>query len=303
MMSNSQFLNNLKNYRKDEIKPAMNRQVLAIFDDPGEGQPLKEGQELTVECMKMVSKAGSGLLQWVVAIKQYYVVARDVDPLRKKVADMEKAQAIGERELSDINTLLGRRSAELADLDVKYRAAAAELADLSEKASTMERRLVSASKLIDGLASERTRWTADVERLGSQLERTTGDCLLAASFLSYLGPFTIDYRQTLLNEVWQKDVLARKVPLTQPLAVEEQLTTDATVQKWNAEGLPSDPQSIWNGILTTRGSRFPLCIDPQQQAVTWIKAREGAEIRSATFLDGDFMQPLKLASKVIGHTH
>jgi dynein heavy chain len=295
MMSNSQFLNNLKNYKKDDIKPAMNRQVLAIFDDPGEGQPLKEGQELTVECMKLVSKAGSGLLQWVVAIKQYYVVARDVDPLRKKVADMEKAQAIGEKELSDINTLLGKLSAELADLDVKYRAAAAELADLSEKAATMERRLVSASKLIDGLASERVRWTADVERLGSQLERTTGDCLLAASFLSYLGPFTIDYRQNLLNEVWQKDVLARKVPVTQPMAVEEQLTTDATVQKWNAEGLPSDPQSIWNGILTTRGSRFPLCIDPQQQAVAWIKSREGANLQVANFTDADFMQPLKLA--------
>ena len=40
---------------------------------------------------------------------------------------------------------------------------------------------------------------------------------------------------------------------------------------WVAKGLPADQHSIQNGILTTKSSRFPLCIDPQQQAVTWIK--------------------------------
>lgn len=50
-----------------------------------------------------------------------------------------------------------------------------------------------------------------------------------------------------------------------------------------------------NGILTTLASRFPLCIDPQQQAVTWLKVREKESLKTATFLDGDFMQPLKLA--------
>ena len=40
---------------------------------------------------------------------------------------------------------------------------------------------------------------------------------------------------------------------------------------WVAKGLPADDHSVQNGILTTKSTRFPLCIDPQQQAVSWIK--------------------------------
>ena len=38
--------------------------------------------------------------------------------------------------------------------------------------------------------------------------------------------------------------------------------------------MPPDELSIQNGILTMSASRFPLCVDPQQQALQWIKKKE-----------------------------
>ncbi|RYY37981.1 hypothetical protein EON62_00755, partial [archaeon] len=284
MMSDAMFLKSLKNYDKDKLNEKMIKKVQAYFRE----------KDLNLEKMRTVSTAGAGLLQWVVAIKDYYAVARDVEPLKKKVKDMEKQQATSQHELAEITAALNRLTAELSDLDVKYKAASAELTELKERASIMERRLTAASKLIDGLGSERSRWSADVERLQGQQTRLIGDCLLAASFLSYLGPFTYDYRVSLLQDDWLQDLLKRGIAVTSPFSLEELMVTEATVQKWVAEGLPADQHSVMNGILTTRASRFALCIDPQQQAVSWIKNRE-KELRVATFLDGDFMQPLKLA--------
>jgi len=119
--------------------------------------------------------------------------------------------------------------------------------------------------------------------------------LLGASFLSYLGVFTAKYRRELITQ-WEPDLHEREVPLSQDFGVEKLLTTDVEVQKWSGEGLPGDDHSIQNGILTTNCSRFPLCIDPQQQAVKWIKRKEAANsLTVRTFSDNDFMKHLELA--------
>ena len=85
--------------------------------------------------------------------------------------------------------------------------------------------------------------------------------------------------------------------MTVPFKLETLLTSDVETGQWASDGLPSDELSVQNGILTTRASRFPLCIDPQMQAVTWIKKREGQKLdgKMKTFNDADFLKQLELA--------
>ena len=56
------------------------------------------------------------------------------------------------------------------------------------------------------------------------------------------------------------------------------LVDQGTIGEWSLEGLPSDDLSIQNAIMVTRSSRFPLMVDPQGQALRWIKTREQERI-------------------------
>jgi dynein axonemal heavy chain len=294
MMSDPGFLQRLKTYPKDDIKSSMMKKIKKILTRKTDDVK----QQLTIENLKRISKAGTGLLQWVNAIVNYYAVARDVAPRRNKVKQMERQMAQSQRDLRKIKEELKQLEAEVKELSDTYETKSQELTELQQQAEEMERHLNAASKLIGGLSSERVRWSADRENLLACEEQLIGDCLLAAAFLSYTGAFTFQYRQRLIHEEWEQDLLGRKVPLTQPFSLQALLTSEVEISRWIGEGLPSDELSIQNGILTTRSSRFPLCIDPQMQASKWIKEREsrGAQkLEVKTFHDADFVRSLELA--------
>ena len=81
-------------------------------------------------------------------------------------------------------------------------------------------------------------------------------------------------RDVMIYRDWKNNIVKLDIPMSDPFRLEELLTNDVEVSKWTSEGLPPDELSIQNGILTTQCSRFPLCIDPQEQAINWIKKRE-----------------------------
>ena len=64
------------------------------------------------------------------------------------------------------------------------------------------------------------------------------------------------------------------IPAKQKLVLTEFLVSQSQVGDWAMEGLPSDDLSIQNAIMVTSSDRFPLMIDPQQQARKWILKRE-----------------------------
>ncbi len=59
----------------------------------------------------------------------------------------------------------------------------------------------------------------------------------------------------------------------------ELMVKQTTVRDWNLGGLPSDAFSTENGVVVTRGRRWPLMIDPQGQATKWIKNMERERVR------------------------
>lgn len=70
----------------------------------------------------------------------------------------------------------------------------------------------------------------------------------------------------------------KEIPTSPNLDVKEFLVDPSTIRDWNIQGLPSDGFSTENGIIVTRGTRWPLVIDPQCQAVKWIKNMEAKHV-------------------------
>jgi dynein heavy chain len=56
------------------------------------------------------------------------------------------------------------------------------------------------------LAGERTRWEASIETFDDEYLRLPGDCVVAAAFMSYAGPFPSEYRELLVRDTWLAQV-------------------------------------------------------------------------------------------------
>ncbi|KAJ8266677.1 hypothetical protein GJAV_G00133350 [Gymnothorax javanicus] len=288
MMSEANFLRSLMEMDCDAINTSQVKTVRGFL----------KNLNTSLEEMQAISRAGAGMLKFVEAVMGYCDVAKEIKPKREQVARLEKNFFQSKRELEKIQDELEAIQKELGALGQKYEAAISEKQQLQEEAEIMERRLIAADKLISGLGSENERWTEDLEELKQCRVRLLGDCLVCAAFLSYEGAFSWDFRNEMVYKVWQQDVLDRCIPLSQPFRLENLLTDEVEISRWGSEGLPPDELSVQNGILTTRASRFPLCIDPQQQALNWIKRKEEKNnLKVSSFNDPDFLKQLEMAIK------
>ncbi|KAM9822995.1 dynein axonemal heavy chain 10-like [Syngnathus typhle] len=288
MMSDPGFLRSLMEMDCDAIGPNQVKTVKGFLKALG----------TSLEEMQGISKAGSGMYKFVEAVVGYCEVAREIKPKRDKVARLERNFFQSKKELETIQNELTDIQRELKALGDKYQTAIAEKQKLQEEAELMERRLIAADKLISGLSSENVRWTQDLEGLKQRRVRLLGDCLLSAGFLSYEGAFSWEFRNLMVYETWVNDVKERGIPLSEPFKVDNLLTDEVEISRWGSEGLPPDELSVQNGILTTRGSRFPMCIDPQQQALNWIKKKEASNnLKISSFNDPDFLKHLEMAIK------
>ncbi|CAJ0949994.1 unnamed protein product [Ranitomeya imitator] len=316
MMSEPNFLKTLMDIDFDAITQNQVRTVRGFL----------RNLNATFEEMEAISKAGLGMLKFVDAVMGYCDVAKEIKPKREKVAKLERNYHMSKRELERIQAELAAIQGELKTLGERYEAAITEKQKLQEEAEIMERRLIAADKLISGLGSENIRWTKDLEELKERRVKLLGDCLLCSAFLSYEGAFNWEFRKEMVYTDWQQDIVGREIPLSHPFRVETLLTDDVEVsrnlaekkddivdrhcgilvskerilgpERWGSEGLPPDELSIQNGILTTRASRFPLCIDPQQQALNWIKRKEERHnLKISSFNDPDFLKQLEMAIK------
>jgi len=263
LMASTTFLSQLMNYPRDSITNEMCELL----------EPYLDMADFNMESAQKASGNVAGLLQWAQAMHTYHFIALEVEPKRAAVREAEANYSHAMGELRAAQADLAEKQAALDLLQAKYDAAEAEKRRLQDEADLTSRRLNAASALINGLSGERKRWGQQAKDLEDSGNRLVGDVALASAFLSYAGPFNQEYRQMLVQQYWLRDLEERKLPFTRTLTSDltQFLVSDALVGEWRLQGLPTDQLSTENGIIVTTSTRYPLMIDPQNQAASWIK--------------------------------
>jgi dynein heavy chain len=75
------------------------------------------------------------------------------------------------------------------------------------------------------------RWSEELANLHEEREMLVGDCLISASFLSYTGIFTLEFRRQMVCEDWEVDLRGRDVPLSRHLRLEKILINDVEMSR------------------------------------------------------------------------
>ena len=146
--------------------------------------------------------------------------------------------------------------------------------DAEDEADRCAQRLDRANRLVNSLGSESERWQNAIVQTGEQIELVSGDVLLAASFVSYVGPFNKQYRDEIIAGNFVKFFQQNGIPFSPAANPLASLTNEAVVAEWNNDKLPSDRVSVENGAILSNSARYPLIIDPQMQGILWLRTKE-----------------------------
>ena len=283
------LIDSLKNYPIKKAKKSWISQCLNHITKLEGELRKKDGEKEYMDIMKQINKPVAGLYDWVKSTLSLDKTFREITRLEENAERLTNEKEQSKRELKETREMLTQLSKTLTELNIKLKQSTKELSQLESELKKMQTNLDNGTKLIEGLSSEQIRWTKEKKDREENILLLEAECLLNASFLSYFGPFDQQFRTMMMND-FKGDILAREMIIPETFKVEDLLTNDVEISKWNTQGLPGDPISIQNAILTSKATRYPFCIDPQQQAVSWIKRRE-KDINAREFQESSMNNP------------
>ncbi|XP_016058014.1 PREDICTED: dynein heavy chain 6, axonemal [Miniopterus natalensis] len=283
LLGDSNFLRRLLEYDKENIKPQILAKLQKYINNP----------DFVPEKVEKVSKACKSMCMWVRAMDLYSRVVKEVEPKRQKLRAAQAELDITMATLKEKRALLKQVEDQIQALQDEYDRSVNEKESLTKNMALTKARLARAGKLTAALGDEKVRWEETIEKFDEEISNVIGNVFIAAACVAYYGAFTAQYRQ-LLIECWIQDCQSLEIPIDPSFSLINILGDPYEIRQWNTDGLPRDLISTENGILVTQGRRWPLMIDPQDQANRWIRNKEvRSGLRVIKLTDSNFLRTLE----------
>jgi dynein heavy chain len=268
LLGDQRFVSDLAVFEKDDINPKTMKLLREKYLSNSEIDPEVSKQNIGTGDAVIAS-----LYKWLIAIESYDKVAKTVAPKKEVLMKLNLELEEATKSLKEKQAVFDEANEKLKVLQTELASKKAKKAELENEVETCSRKLERAEQLIGGLGGERDKWAEIVGNLGNKYIRLTGDILLSAAMVAYLGSFEFEEREAKLKE-WMIKCRECKVPFSEDFSLQNILGDDVTIQAWQLCGLPSEQFSTDNGIITFTAKRWVLMMDPQEIGKKWIQALE-----------------------------
>ncbi|XP_069795725.1 dynein axonemal heavy chain 12 isoform X2 [Narcine bancroftii] len=284
LLGDMNFLKDLREYDKDNIPVAVMQKIRTEYVTNPDFDPQK---------VVKASSAAEGLCKWILAMEVYDRVAKVVAPKKARLNEAQRSLAQTMEVLNQKRAELKEVEDHLADLKKTFQEKTEEKAQLEFQVDLCAKKLERAAKLIGGLGGEKSRWSKAADDLQLVYDNLTGDVLVSAGVIAYLGAFTAAFRHECIVD-WTNICKAKNISSSGEFSLSKTLGDPIIIRAWNIAGLPTDNFSIDNGVIVSNSRRWPLMIDPQGQANKWVRNSERENKLSIIKLtDSDYVRTLE----------
>ncbi|KPI89879.1 dynein heavy chain putative dynein heavy chain point mutation [Leptomonas seymouri] len=260
------FKNILLNAYPDIVDNAPDSQIEEVKKKMGNSM-------FKMENIRKTSVALVGVATYIQAVVEYYKQNKVIKPL---LAQAAAAQAEYDEAMVGLNT----KKEELRIITEKLQSLKDHLErvnkdkqELEDRVKDTDTKLTRAKKLIEGLGGEKARFEQEAARYEQELQYVVGNVVVSAGVVAYMGPFLHKYRLQ-ITQRWRDTCAAQNLRVSSDYAFAKFCGNPIDIQEWKLQQLPSDPFSVDNAVILNNSSRWPLLVDPQQQANAWIRNRE-----------------------------
>uniref|UniRef100_A0AAY4DWD2 AAA+ ATPase domain-containing protein n=1 Tax=Denticeps clupeoides TaxID=299321 RepID=A0AAY4DWD2_9TELE len=288
VLGDPNFLKKLTDYNKDNIRPQILQKLQKYISNP----------EFVPEKVEKVSKACRSMCMWVRAMDLYSRVLKEVEPKRKALTTAQVELDVTMATLKEKQQKLQDVEDKIKILQDQFDSSMAKKDALAKTMALTKARLGRSKRLTDALGDEQVRWQESIMLFQQEIDNVVGNVFIGAACVAYYGAFTSNYRQLVRNQ-WILRCQELAIPISSDFSLINILGNPYEIRQWNTEGLPRDNVSTENGILVTRGRRWPLMIDPQDQANRWIRSKETKNgLKVIKLTDTGFLRTLENAIRL-----
>ncbi|KAA0147151.1 hypothetical protein FNF28_07595 [Cafeteria roenbergensis] len=263
LLSDGRLLSKLQEFDRDNMDDRTVDAVTPLLSDP----LFDEAK------MRQASTAAHGLSLWVRALVDYHEALRVIRPKRARSDAAEGELAGLTRSLRAKQSELGRVAERVNALSEQLQASQDKKREL-EEAVEVDQPVAYLGPLGPSARSAALRrWHAAIARsgIGITVEQDDDGVLEAGDAGGAAG----ETAGRMASEETDAEAVGRPAVLAGPGRVLERTFDDELqLQAWRLAGLPPDPFSVENAILTVTTRRWPLLVDPQGQAAAWIREME-----------------------------